>query len=153
MVVPSDYIVSTQLQLLLFCCGGCSYCWAVTMSNKCQQMSKFSTNGQTDKPTPRSSSPELKILTKIDSSNFKSLQVSWGFLGILWQMPYAIKCYKVWQYGYQKNRIDQTNWSMNAKTNLDEDILSKIQEIKNAIFSFVIWMKNWGFQRRLFLSI
>ena len=29
-VVPSDYFVSTQLQLWLFCCWGCGCCWAVT---------------------------------------------------------------------------------------------------------------------------
>ena len=31
-VVPSDYFVSTQLQLWLFCCLGCDCCWAVTIS-------------------------------------------------------------------------------------------------------------------------
>ena len=30
--VPSDYFVSTQLQLWLFCCWGCGCCWAVTIS-------------------------------------------------------------------------------------------------------------------------
>ena len=29
--VPSDYFVSPQLQLLLFCCWGCGCCWAVTI--------------------------------------------------------------------------------------------------------------------------
>ena len=29
--LPSDYFVSTQLQLLLFYCLGCGYCWAVTI--------------------------------------------------------------------------------------------------------------------------
>ena len=28
--IPSDYLVSTQLQLWLFCCWGCGCCWAVT---------------------------------------------------------------------------------------------------------------------------
>ena len=32
--VPSDYFVSTQLQLWLFCCWGCGYCWAVTIMHK-----------------------------------------------------------------------------------------------------------------------
>ena len=27
--IPSDYLVSTQLQLWLFCCWGCGCCWAV----------------------------------------------------------------------------------------------------------------------------
>ena len=30
-MVPSDYLVSTQLQLLLFCCWGCGCGWAVTI--------------------------------------------------------------------------------------------------------------------------
>ena len=30
--VPSDYLVSIQLQLWLFCCWGCGCCWAVTIS-------------------------------------------------------------------------------------------------------------------------
>ena len=30
---PSDYLVSTQLQLWLFCCWGCGCCWAVTISH------------------------------------------------------------------------------------------------------------------------
>ena len=29
--IPSDYLVSTQLQLLLFCCWGCGCCCAVTI--------------------------------------------------------------------------------------------------------------------------
>ena len=29
--VLSDYFVSTQLQLLLFCFWGCGCCWAVTI--------------------------------------------------------------------------------------------------------------------------
>ena len=29
--IPSDYLVSTQLQLWLFCCWGCGCCWAVTV--------------------------------------------------------------------------------------------------------------------------
>ena len=28
--IPSDYLVSTQVQLWLFCCWSCGYCWAVT---------------------------------------------------------------------------------------------------------------------------
>ena len=39
-----------------------------------------------------------------------------AFYGILWQMPYAINCHKVWQYGYQKNRVDQTNWLLKGKS-------------------------------------
>ena len=29
--IPSDYLVSAQLQLWLFCCWGCGCCWAVTI--------------------------------------------------------------------------------------------------------------------------
>ena len=29
--VPSDYFVSTQIQLWLFCCWDCGCCWAVTI--------------------------------------------------------------------------------------------------------------------------
>ena len=32
--VSSDYFVSTQLQLWLFCCWGCGCCWAVTIAPK-----------------------------------------------------------------------------------------------------------------------
>ena len=32
--IPSDYLVSTQLQLWLFCCWGCGCCWAVTIGLK-----------------------------------------------------------------------------------------------------------------------
>ena len=39
-----------------------------------------------------------------------------SFYDILWQMPYDIKCHEVCQYGYQKNRIDETNWFMGSKT-------------------------------------
>ena len=31
--IPSDYLVSTQLHLWLFCCWGCGCCWAVTICN------------------------------------------------------------------------------------------------------------------------
>ena len=33
--IPSDYFVSTQLQLWLFCCWGCGFCWAVTINVNC----------------------------------------------------------------------------------------------------------------------
>ena len=29
--IPNDYLLSTQLQLWLFCCWGCGCCWAVTI--------------------------------------------------------------------------------------------------------------------------
>ena len=30
--IPSNYFVSTKLQLWLFCCMGCGYCWAVAIT-------------------------------------------------------------------------------------------------------------------------
>ena len=30
--IPSDYLVSTELQLWLFCCWGCGCSWSVTIS-------------------------------------------------------------------------------------------------------------------------
>ena len=38
-----------------------------------------------------------------------------AFFDILWHMPSDIKCHKVCQYGYQKNRLDKTNWYMGFK--------------------------------------
>ena len=35
--IPSNYLVSTQLQLLLLCCWGCGCCWAVTITNSALQ--------------------------------------------------------------------------------------------------------------------
>ena len=32
--IPSDYLVSTQLQLWLFWCWGCGCCWAVTIKEE-----------------------------------------------------------------------------------------------------------------------
>ena len=37
-VVPSDYFVSTQLHLWLFCCWGCGCCWAVTIRSRKHHM-------------------------------------------------------------------------------------------------------------------
>ena len=48
------------------------------------------------------------------------------FYGILWQMPYGIKWHKVWQYGYQMNQIDQTNWSAAFKILFYEQNWTKI---------------------------
>ena len=38
--IPSDYLVSTQLQLWLFCCWGCGCCRAVTTKMKISQKLK-----------------------------------------------------------------------------------------------------------------
>ena len=54
-----------------------------------------------------------------------------AFYDILWQMIYDMKCHKVCQYGYQKNRLDQTNWSTGSKI-----ICQKQNQTENA--------KNWN---------
>ena len=41
--IPSDYFVSTQLQLCLFCCWGCRFCWAVTISEMTGQKISINT--------------------------------------------------------------------------------------------------------------
>ena len=40
--VPSDYLVSTQIKLWLFCCWGCGCCWAVTIRTHAQQLTQGS---------------------------------------------------------------------------------------------------------------
>ena len=52
-------------------------------------------------------------------------------------MPYDIKCHKVWQYGYQKKRIDQTNWSMGYWTLRIEKNEAKNAKNWNINFSYV----------------
>ena len=52
-------------------------------------------------------------------------------------MPYDIKCHKVWQYGYQKNRIDQTNWSMGHWALRIEKNEAKNAKNLNVNFSYV----------------
>ena len=49
-----------------------------------------------------------------------------AFYDILRRRPQDIKRHKVSQYGYQKNRIDQTNWAkdnkiIHQKENLEEN--------------------------------
>ena len=39
--VPSDYFVSTQLQLWLFCCWGCGCCWPVAICRFLGQIKKL----------------------------------------------------------------------------------------------------------------
>ena len=67
------------------------------------------------------------------------------FYGILWQMPYGIKWCKVWQYGYQMNRIDQTNWSMQFKIIFQEKSWTKNPEMGKPKFSFVFLAKFFVF--------
>ena len=45
--IPSDYIVSTQLQLWLFCCWGCGCCWAVTINSSSSQATGLSCSSYT----------------------------------------------------------------------------------------------------------
>ena len=56
------------------------------------------------------------------------------FFDILWHMAYDIKCHKVCQYGYQKNRIDQTNRVKVFKTIYQKENLEKNQKTKKNIF-------------------
>ena len=58
------------------------------------------------------------------------------FYDILWHLPYDIKCHKVWQYGYQINRHDQTNWYMEFKSVEQEHFLAKIPKNWKTKFSF-----------------
>ena len=60
-----------------------------------------------------------------------------AFYANLWHMPCDIKCHKVWQYGYQKNRIDQTNWSMGYWTLRIEKNEAKNAKNLNVNFSYV----------------
>ena len=57
-----------------------------------------------------------------------------AFFGILWQMLYGMKCHKVWQYGYQKNRIDQTNRLQKGVTFHRKKIKQKRQKTKIGLF-------------------
>ena len=57
-----------------------------------------------------------------------------AFYDILWQMTYDIKCRKVCQYGYQKNCIEQTNWSRNFKSVISVNFTS--WNAKNQITRF-----------------
>ena len=50
-----------------------------------------------------------------------------AFYDILWQMTYDMKCHKVCQYGYPKNRLDKTIWSTGFKI-----ICQKHNQTKNA---------------------
>ena len=57
------------------------------------------------------------------------------FLCIL-KVPYAIKYQKVWQYGYQMNRLDQKNWYMEFKSVGQEIFFAKIPKNWKTKFSF-----------------
>ena len=54
------------------------------------------------------------------------------FYDIFGCMPWVIICHRICQDGYQKNRIDQTNWSRGVK-----NIRQEQNQSKNA--------KNWNF--------
>ena len=58
------------------------------------------------------------------------------FYDILWHLPCDIKCHKVWQYGYQINWHDQTNWYMEFKSVEQERFLAKIPKNWKTKFSF-----------------
>ena len=55
---------------------------------------------------------------------------------ILCHMTYGIKCHKVHQYCYQKNRIHPTIWSMGSKTRgYRKYVCTKMQELEILIFT------------------
>ena len=51
-----------------------------------------------------------------------------SFYDILWHMSYDINCHEVWQYGYQKIRIDQTIQHKHFKTIFETILVSKNQK-------------------------
>ena len=70
------------------------------------------------------------------------------FYDVLWHIPYDIKCHKVWQYGYQKNRIDQTNWSKGCRIIFQEQNVTQNPKNWNCNISFVFFRRFlYNFQR------
>ena len=71
-----------------------------------------------------------------------------AFYGILWQMTYDMKCHKVCQYGYPKNRLDQTNWSTGFKITCQKQNQTKNAKNLNGNISFVFLRRFlYNFQR------
>ena len=71
-----------------------------------------------------------------------------AFYDILWHMPYDIKCHQVCQYGYQKNRLDQNNWSKGCRIFFQEQNLTQNPKNWNCNFSFVFFRRFlYNFQR------
>ena len=80
--------------------------------------------------------------------------IKWRFMpfyDILWHMPYDINCHQVCQYGYQKNRLDQTNWSKGCRIFFREQNLTQNPKTEIAIFplyflgvSFIIFNEFVG---------
>ena len=60
-----------------------------------------------------------------------------AFYGILWHTPYDIRCHKVWQYGYQKKRIDQTKWSKLCRIVWQEQNMKQNPKKEKSNISFV----------------
>ena len=66
------------------------------------------------------------------------------FYDILWHMPYDITCHKIWQYGYKKNRLDQTKWSMTTRIIWQEQNLTKnVKKTEIKIFPLYFWMNSF----------
>ena len=63
------------------------------------------------------------------------------FYDNLWHMPCRIKCHKICQYGYQKNRLDQTNWSIGFKILFQEQNKTKNGKHWNNDIPFVFLSK------------
>ena len=70
----------------------------------------------------------------------KCHKMSWNV--ILWHLPYDIKFHKVWQYGYQMNQFDKTNWYMEFKSVWQEHFLQNFPKTEKTNFplanSFVL---------------
>ena len=63
-------------------------------------------------------------------------------------MPYDIKCHQVCQYGYQKNCLDQTNWSKGCRLIFQEQNLTQNPKNWNCNISFVFFRRFlYNFQR------
>ena len=69
------------------------------------------------------------------------LKVPFSFHDISWHIPYDIKCHQLCQYGYQKNRLDQTYWSTGFKTIFQEQNLTQNPKNWNCNISFVFFRR------------
>ena len=64
-----------------------------------------------------------------------------SFYDILWHMPSDTKCHQVCQYGYQKNCLDQTNWSKGCRLIFQEQNLTQNPKNWNCNISFVFFRR------------
>ena len=64
------------------------------------------------------------------------------FYGILWHSSDDIKSHGLWQYGYQRKRIDQTKWAKGFRIISQQQNIRKIKKTKMPIFPFIFWGKK-----------